>query len=50
VKSNSVEDNLDKFDHQRFLEEARRQSILASAATDDDEAQWSKHADTSGWK
>ena len=46
----ALEEYLDKFNRQRFLEEARRQSILASAASSDDEIQWSKHADTSGWK
>jgi predicted transcriptional regulator len=46
----ALEEYLDKFNRQRFLEEARRQSILANAATDDDAAQWFKHADTSGWK
>lgn len=46
----ALEEYLDKFNRQRFLEEARRQSILASAATGQDEGQWSKHADTSGWK
>jgi len=46
----ALEEYLDKFSRQRFLEEARRQSILASAASNEDAAQWSKHADTSGWK
>jgi hypothetical protein len=46
----ALEEYLDKFNRQRFLEEARRQSILATAASDEDATQWSKHADTSGWK
>jgi predicted transcriptional regulator len=46
----ALEEYLDKFNRQRFLEEARRQSILASAETREDESYWSKQADTSGWK
>jgi predicted transcriptional regulator len=46
----ALEEYLDKFNRQWFLEEARRQSILASAALNEDEIQWAKHADTSGWK
>jgi len=46
----ALEEYLGKLNRQRFLEEARRQSILASTATNEDEAKWSKHADTSGWK
>jgi len=45
----ALEEYLDKFNRQLFLEEARRQSIAASAAPNEDETQWSKHADTSGW-
>jgi predicted transcriptional regulator len=46
----ALEEYLAKFNRRRFLEEARRQSILASAETGEDENYWSKHADTSGWK
>ena len=46
----ALEEYLGKFNRQQYLEEACRQSLLASAASDEDAAQWSKHADTSGWK
>jgi len=46
----ALEEYLDRFNRQRFLEEARRQSILASAASGEDETLWARHADTSGWK
>jgi predicted transcriptional regulator len=44
----AIEEFLDKIGRRQFLDEARRQSILASS-TDGDDA-WLKHAETSGWK
>ena len=46
----ALEEYLDKVSRQRFLDDARRQSILASAAASDDDDLWLKHADTRGWK
>jgi hypothetical protein len=46
----ALEEYLDTFNRQRFLEAARRQSILASAVPSEDEMHWVKHADTSVWK
>ncbi|MGA2185177.1 MAG: hypothetical protein ABSH47_19335 [Bryobacteraceae bacterium] len=46
----ALEEYLDKVSRQRFLDDARRQSILASVAGGDDDDVWLKHADTSGWK
>ncbi len=50
IIAQALEEYLDRISRQRFLEEARRQSILASAAPLDDEDLWLEHADTSGWK
>jgi predicted transcriptional regulator len=46
----ALEEFLDKVSRQRFLDEARRQSLLASADSSADEDVWLEHADTSGWK
>jgi predicted transcriptional regulator len=46
----ALEEFLDKVSRQRFLDEARRQSLLASAESGGDEDVWLQHADTSGWK
>jgi predicted transcriptional regulator len=46
----ALEEFLDKVSRQRFLGEARRQSLLASADSGGDEDAWLQHADTSGWK
>lgn len=50
IIAQALEEYLDRVNRQRFLEEARRQSILASAASNDDEDVWLAHADTRGWK
>jgi hypothetical protein len=46
----ALEEYLEKLNRSRFLEEARRQSILASASSNEDEDIWLEHADTAGWK
>ena len=46
----ALEDYLDKVSRQRFLEEARRQSLLVSGASTEDEDFWLEQADTRGWK
>ena len=46
----ALEEYLEKLNHSRFLEEARRQSILASTSSSEDEDVWLEHADTTGWK
>ena len=48
IITRALEEYLDKVNRHRFLEEARRQSILASVAAGDDEDLWLKHADMSG--
>ena len=46
----ALEEYLDKLNRSKFLEEARRQSILASRSPSGDEDVWLEHADTAGWK
>ena len=46
----ALEEYLERLSPSRFLEEARRQSILASASSSEDEDVWLEHADTTGWK
>ena len=46
----ALEEYLAKLNRSRFLEEARRQSILASASSIEDQDVWLEHADTAGWK
>jgi predicted transcriptional regulator len=50
IITQALEEYLDKMNRQKFLEEARRQSVLASRAAREDEDAWLKHADGSGWK
>ena len=50
IITEALEEYLDRINQQRFLEEARRQSMLASAAPNRDEDVWLEHADTTGWK
>jgi predicted DNA-binding protein len=50
IITQAIEEYLEKLNRSNFLEEARRQSILASALPNDDEDVWLEHADTSGWK
>ena len=46
----ALEEYLEKLNRGKFLEEARRQSILASTSLNEDEDVWLEHADTTGWK
>lgn len=46
----ALEEYLEKLNRARFLEEARRQSLLASDSPSADEEVWLEHADTSRWK
>jgi hypothetical protein len=46
----ALEEYLAKLNRSEFLEEARRQSILASTSRSEDEDVWLEHADTTGWK
>jgi ribosomal protein S21 len=41
---------LEKLNRGKFLEEARRQSTLASTSSNEDEDVWLGHADATGWK
>jgi hypothetical protein len=41
---------LQKLNRGKFLKEARRQSILASTSSNEDEEVWLGHADATGWK
>jgi predicted DNA-binding protein len=50
IITEALEEYLDRINQQRFLEEARRQSMLASAVPNRDEDVWLEHADTTGWK
>ena len=46
----ALEEYLAKLNRSKFLEEARRQSILASTSRSEDEEVWLEHADATGWK
>jgi predicted transcriptional regulator len=46
----ALEEYLGKHDLSLFLEEARRQSMLASSSPGKDEEAWLDNADTRGWK
>ena len=46
----ALEEYLEKLNRVKFLEEASRQSILASTSPTKDEEAWLEHADTTGWK
>jgi predicted transcriptional regulator len=46
----ALEEYLRKLNRGKFLEEARRQSVLVSASPNQDEEVWMKHADATGWK
>jgi len=46
----ALEEYLQKLNRGKFLEAARRQSILASTSLSEDEDVWLEHADTTGWK
>jgi hypothetical protein len=48
--SEVLEEDLDKLNRSKFLEEARRQSTLASTSANEHEDVWLEHADTTGWK
>src|SRR5580704_5639271 len=50
IITRALEEYLEKLNRGKFLEEARRQSILASTSPDKDEEVWLEHADTTGWK
>ena len=50
IITEALEEYLDRINQQRFLEEARRQSMLASAVANRNEDVWLEHADTTGWK
>ena len=44
----AIKEYLEKLNRSEFLEEARRQSVLASTSSNEDEEVWLGHAD--GWK
>ena len=46
----ALEEYLEKLNRSKFLEEARRQSILASTSPSEDEEVWLEHADATGWR
>jgi ribosomal protein L10 len=50
IITRALEEYLEKLNRGKFMEEARRQSILASTSPDKDEEVWLEHADTTGWK
>lgn len=49
IISHALEDYLTKISHTLLAEEARRQSILASAAEPDEDAAGEQSADEQGW-
>ena len=46
----ALEEYLEKLNRTKFLEEARRQSVLASTSPNQDEDVWLEHADATGCK
>ena len=50
IITQALEEYLEKLNHAKFLEDARKQSILASVSPNQDEEAWLEHADTTGWK
>jgi predicted DNA-binding protein len=50
IVTQALEEYLEKLSRSKFLEEARRQSILASTSSNEDENVWLEHADSTGWK
>jgi predicted DNA-binding protein len=46
----ALQEYLDRHDRSRFLEEARRQSLLASSIPDEHQDVWLNNADVRGWK
>jgi predicted DNA-binding protein len=50
IITQALEEYLENLNRTKFLGEARRQSILASASPSEDEDVWLEHADTAGWK
>ena len=49
IVTQALTEYLEKVERTEFLEQARKQSILASAAPTDDEDFWADHADTREW-
>jgi ribosomal protein L10 len=49
IVTRALEEYLEKNSRVRFLEEARKQSLLASATSTDDDI-WLEQGDTSAWK
>lgn len=50
IVTQALEEYLEQLSRTKFLEEARRQSILASTSPNPNEEAWLEHADTNGWK
>jgi predicted transcriptional regulator len=50
IITQALEEYLEKLNRSKFMEEARRQSILASTSSNEDENAWLEHADSTGWK
>ena len=50
IITQALEEYLQKISKKRLLEEARRQSILASSSAAPEEDAWLDHADTRGWR
>jgi len=50
IITQAIEEYLGKLNRSNFLDEARRQSMLATASPNDDEDVWLENADTTGWR
>ena len=50
IVTQALEEYLEKLSRSKFLEEARRQSILAGNSPNEDEDVWLEHADITEWK
>ncbi|MBI1789647.1 MAG: hypothetical protein HYR60_19100 [Acidobacteria bacterium] len=50
ILNQALEEYLNRADRHGLVEEARRQSVLASRAASPDEAFWSRRMDRRGWR
>ena len=50
IITQALKEYLDKISQERFLEEARSQSLIASSARSQDADDWLDHADTRAWQ
>ncbi len=50
IITQALEEFLERIERKQFLEDARKQSMLASAASSNDDDIWTELGDTDGWR